>query len=292
MGNALDTVIDISDLGYRYPRATRDALHSVSFSIGRGEIFGLLGPSGAGKSTTIKTMLGVLRGYSGSIRIEDTELSDLTRSHYAGIGAAFEFPSFYPRLTALENLRFFASLYPEPRRDAMELLERFGLADAAHARYDTFSKGMRMRLNYCRAIIHRPAILFLDESTSGLDPVLAAEIKRSIREERRDGTTVICTTHDMHVADELCDRVAFLADGTIKALDRPRTLKSRYGRRSVLVEYRTDGALEKLEVPLAEIARDARLASLAETDSIETLHSQETTLEQVCFHVTGTELTG
>lgn len=282
--------IEVERLNYRYPGARRSAVDAVSFSIPRGEIFGLLGPSGAGKSTTIKTLLGVLRGYEGSIRILGRELDRWPRGLYTRIGAAFEFPSFYPRLSALENLRFFASLYSRGGEQPEALLERFGLLEAADKRFDEFSKGMRMRLNYCRAIIHRPEILVLDEPTSGLDPVLAAEIKRSIVEQREAGTTVILTTHDMHVADELCDRVAFIADGSIRALDAPRELKARFGRSSVLVEYRVDGALTREEFPLAALPTDGRLATLIAAGVVETLHSQETTLENVFLRVTGTEL--
>lgn len=286
----MNDTIAVENLSYRYPGAERPAIDSLTFSIAQGEIFGLLGPSGAGKSTAIKTMLGVLRGYRGSIRIDRRELTSWGRELFARIGVAFEFPGFYPRLTALENLRFFASLYPRSGERPEALLERFGLLDAANKRYEEFSKGMRMRLNYCRAIMHRPEILVLDEPTSGLDPGLAAEVKRSIREQSKRDVTVVLTTHDMHVADELSDRVAFIADGGIRALDAPRDLKARFGRRSVLVEYREAGALLRREFSLAALAGDPELAELVQSGAVETIHSQETTLERVFLAVTGTEL--
>jgi len=130
----MNDTISVEKLSYRYPGAERRAIDSLSFSIAQGEIFGLLGPSGAGKSTAIKTMLVVLQGYRGSIRIDRRERTSWGRELFVRIGVAFEFPGFYPRLTALENLRFFASLYPRTGERPEALLERFGLLDAANKR--------------------------------------------------------------------------------------------------------------------------------------------------------------
>lgn len=234
-------MIEVDGLRFAYPKARSEALKGIGFSVAPGEVLGFLGPSGAGKSTTQKILLGGLRGYSGSARVGGKEASAADGRYRAGLGAAFEVPCFYLKLTGLENLRLFASFYPGPVDDPMALLERLGLADAADKRVAEYSKGMRTRLNLARAVQHRPKALFLDEPTGGLDPANSKIVLDLVRERAGMGAAVLLTTHDMGAADDACDRVAFLVDGSIAACDAPDALKRRYGRRAVVVDRAPDG---------------------------------------------------
>jgi fluoroquinolone transport system ATP-binding protein len=190
-------------------------------TVGRGEIFGFLGPSGAGKSTTQKLLIGLLHNHGGEAAVWGRDPLDWGPDYYERIGVSFELPNHYQKLTGLENLRFFASLYGGATLDPMELLDAVGLADDAHTRVGKYSKGMQMRLTFARSLINDPDLLFLDEPTSGLDPVNARKVKNMILDLKARGRTVFFTTHDMATADGLCDRVAFVVDGTIVASDRP-----------------------------------------------------------------------
>ena len=286
-------MIQVRNLSYAYPGAHKDVLHSLSFTIQDREIFGFLGPSGAGKSTTQKILIGLLKNYRGSITVLGRELSAWGDEYYGHIGVSFELPNHYLKLTALENLSYFRSLYTGPTADPMEVLAWVGLADDAGKRVASFSKGMKIRLNVARSLLHKPKLLFLDEPTAGLDPVNAHNIKNLILEQRARGATVFVTTHDMTVADELCDRVAFIAGGRINVIDAPGTLKKRYGKRSVVVEYVGIGPGEagSREFPLDGLGRNREFLDLLNTaPRIETIHTQETTLEQVFIKVTGEEL--
>jgi fluoroquinolone transport system ATP-binding protein len=276
-------MIHVEDLEFTYPGAASPAVRNVGFRIERGEIFGFLGPSGAGKSTTQKILIGLLRGYRGRISVMGRELSDWGADLYERVGVAFEFPNHYLKLTARENLDYFGSLYAGGKADPLATLERVGLADAADRRVAEFSKGMRGRMSVARALLHRPELLFLDEPTSGLDPVSSRRVREVIREERERGATVFLTTHDMHVADELCDRVAFIVDGEIRLIDAPRALRLRHGRRSVRVE----AGSERLEFPLDGLADDPDFLAALRRPDLQTIHTQETTLEDIFVQVTG-----
>lgn len=285
-------MIAVHNLFYTYPRANKEVLFGLTFSIEAGEIFGFLGPSGAGKSTTQKILIGLLKNYQGSITVLGRELSTWNHDYYEQIGVSFELPNHYLKLTALENLAYFRSLYRGPTRDPMQVLEWVGLADDADKRVVTFSKGMKNRLNVARSLVHQPKLLFLDEPTSGLDPVNARHIKDLILEQRAQGATVFITTHDMAVADELCDRVAFIAAGKIAVIDAPARLKKQYGRRSVVVEYINDSTeAQKQAFPLDGLGKnDAFIRLLNTATRIETIHTQEMTMENIFIRVTGQEL--
>lgn len=285
-------MIDVEGLSFRYPGSDRDAIGDVSFRIGQAEVFGFLGPSGAGKSTTQRILTGVLDGWQGRVTVDNQPLRSLGAGYRAGIGVSFEFPNVYTRLTARENLDFFASLYPSPTRPPLELLELVGLRDVAEHRVGTFSKGMRMRLNLARAFVNRPRILFLDEPTSGLDPANARVVKDLVRSTAAEGAAVFITTHDMGAAAELCDRVGFLADGRLREQGPPRDLMVAHGRRVVRVEFRDEsGKLEPREFPLDGLGTDPGFARLLTGGRVETIHTTEATLEDVFLKVTGRRLT-
>jgi fluoroquinolone transport system ATP-binding protein len=283
-------VIEVNGLVFAYPGAKAPAVNDLEFSVADGEVFGFLGPNGAGKSTTQKLLTGLLRDYGGKVRVLERELRDWGSDLYEQIGVGFELPVHYGRLTARENLSYFGSLYEGETLDVDELLEQVDLLDEADVRVDRFSKGMRVRLSFARSILCRPRLLFLDEPTTGLDPVSARRIKDLILQHRARGTTVFLTTHDMATADEICDRVAFLVDGRIALIDAPRELKVRYGEQSVRVEYRVDGTLETRDFPMEGLAENAAFLAALREPSLETIHTQETSLERIFIRVTGQEL--
>jgi fluoroquinolone transport system ATP-binding protein len=263
----------------------------VSFTVSPGEIFGLLGPSGAGKSTTQRVLTRQNRRFQGGIEVLSKPLESWDHTFYERIGVGFELPNHFLRLTGRENLEFFASLYPGRKRSVADLLDVVGLGDAAEVRVGAYSKGMMMRLNFVRALVHDPSVLFLDEPTAGLDPVNAAVIKQLIRDERARGKTILLTTHNMSDVDELCDRVGFLVAGRMSVVDAPAELKAKHGSRSVLVEYVADtGAVESARFPLDGLGRREDFIRLLDAHPIRSLHSQEASLDHVFAAVTGVEL--
>lgn len=284
-------VIDVRGLTYSYPKATEPAVRGMDFTVGRGEIFGFLGPSGAGKSTTQKLLIGLLRGHGGHASVWGRDPLDWGPDYYQRIGVSFELPNHYLKLTGAENLRFFASLYDGTTLDPRDLLGAVGLDDAADTRVGKYSKGMQMRLTFVRSLINEPELLFLDEPTSGLDPVNARTVKDMILDLKARGRTIFLTTHDMATADELCDRVAFVVDGRIVALDNPAELKIARSNRLVRVEYRNSGgALQSAEFPMEGLAEDVDFHSVLHNHHVETIHSREASLDDVFVDVTGRSL--
>lgn len=281
-----DDVITVADLRVRYRGARTPAVDAMSFTVREGEVFGFLGPSGAGKSTVQRVLTRLLRGYEGRVSVLGRPLREWSGDYFERVGVGFELPAEFTRLSARENLAAFASLYRGPTADPGELLERVDLAEAADRRVSTFSKGMRMRLNLARALVNRPRLLFLDEPTSGQDPVRAALLRDVIRAAAEQGATVFLTTHDMHTAERLCDRLAFVTGGRIAAVDTPRGFRLRYGHAGVMAEYRVDGRPLRRAFDLAELAGDGELSRLVRAGAVETLHTREATLDEVFAAVT------
>ncbi|MCE7006685.1 ABC transporter ATP-binding protein [Kibdelosporangium philippinense] len=281
------SVIEVNDLTFTYPGSAEPAVAGMDFGVGAGEIFGFLGPSGAGKSTTQKVLIGLLTGHGGSVSVWGKDPADWGQDYYRRIGVSFELPNLYRKLTALENLRFFADLHGGTTRDPLELLDQVGLRDHANTRVAKFSKGMQMRLVFIRALLHDPDLLFLDEPTSGLDPANARIVKDMVLAEKARGKTVFLTTHDMHCAEELCNRVAFVADGRIAVLGTPHDLKLRRSERLVRVAYRGTSK----DFPLDGLASDATFQELLRNERIETMHSQEASLDDIFVEATGRSLT-
>ena len=284
-------MIEVNGLDFAYPGAKEPAVSNLEFRVEDGEIFGFLGPNGAGKSTTQKVLIGLLRDYRGKVSVLEREVRDWGSDLYEQVGVGFELPVHFGRLTARENLNYFASLYKGETEDVGHLLVQVDLLDQADVRVERFSKGMRVRLSFARAILCRPRLLFLDEPTTGLDPLSARRIKDLILEHRDRGATVFITTHDMSTADEICDRVAFLLDGHIALIDAPRELKVRYGERRLRVEYRVNGTLEVRDFPLEGLAENDAFLRAVGQPTLETVHTQETSLENIFIRVTGRELT-
>ncbi|MCV7191965.1 ABC transporter ATP-binding protein [Mycolicibacterium brumae] len=285
-------IISVHGLTYTYPKSDRPAVRGMDFTVGRGEIFGFLGPSGAGKSTTQKLLIGLLRGHGGRATVWGRDPLGWGPDYYQRVGVSFELPNHYQKLTGAENLRFFAALYDGPTADPMQLLESVGLTEAADTRVAKYSKGMQMRLTFARSLINHPELLFLDEPTSGLDPVNARAVKDIILSLKAQGRTVFLTTHDMSTADELCDRVAFVVDGAIVALDSPTELKIARSQRRVRVQYRTHtGSLDTAEFTMDGLADDPAFHEILRNHHVETIHSREASLDDVFVEVTGRQLT-
>ena len=285
-------MINVKNLTYTYPGARTETLHGLNFEIAEGEIFGFLGPSGAGKSTTQNILIGLLKEYGGNIEVMGREVRAWGQDYYEQLGVSFELPNHYLKLTALENLNHFGALYSGETLDPLEVLEWVGLKDEADKRVAEYSKGMKVRLNVARSMLHEPKVLFLDEPTNGLDPVNARKIKDLALKLREGGTTIFVTTHDMTVADELCDRVAFITAGNISVIDTPTALKKQYGRRDVRVEFlNSKEEIQSQEFPLDGLIENQEFVALMKSARrVETIHTQETTLDHIFIEVTGQEL--
>lgn len=283
-------MINVSNLTFTYTGMTEPAIKDISFSVQPGEIFGFLGPSGAGKSTTQKILFRLLQGFQGSVQVFDRDLREWGYEYFEQVGVSFEMPNHYTKLTARENLRYFGALYQGPVMKPEELLEMVGLLDDADMLVSQYSKGMKNRLSVARSLVNNPKLLFLDEPTAGLDPVNARKIKDLIKAQKDAGKTVFLTTHDMHIADELCDRVAFIVDGKLSLTDSPRELKLRYGKPEVRVEFGLNGKTEQRDFALANLADNAEFLKLLREGGVRTLHTQEATLENIFIQMTGRSL--
>ncbi|RSK26243.1 ABC transporter ATP-binding protein [Bacillus sp. HMF5848] len=284
-------MIEVKNLTYRYPNKKDDVIKGVDFHVDSGEIFGFLGPSGAGKSTIQKILIRILKEYKGHVSVGGKELSQLSNDYYEKIGVAFEFPNFYRKFTGLENLAFFQKMYKSNTIAPLELMRLVGLEGDANAPFDSYSKGMKMRLNFCRALLNDPDILFLDEPTSGLDPVNGNRMKELILEQKEKGKTVILTTHNMMAADQLCDRVAFIVDGKIALIDSPKQLKVKNGEKVVKVEYENGASVATEDFALEGLSSNKEFHRILESETVITMHTQEATLEDIFIKTTGRKLT-
>jgi len=285
-------MIKVKNLTYSYPENEKPSVKGINFEISKGEIFGFLGPSGAGKSTTQKILYRLLSPFNGDISVLSKNLKSWGSEYYNHIGVCFELPNHYLKLTASENLAFFSSFYNAKTRAPMELLEMVELDGDADRKVEYYSKGMKMRLNFIRALIHNPEILFFYEPTSGMDPVNARIIKNIILDLKSKGKTIFITTHNMYDADELCDRVAFIIDGEIKTIDTPKLLKLQGGKRKLKIEYLdrvTDGIAEA-EFDLDGLGANESFLDIIKTKKIQSIHSEEATLEDIFIKVTGRTL--
>lgn len=280
-------MIEVKNIYHSYKKNDEYAVNNVSFTIEKGEIFGFLGPSGAGKTTTQGVLVGLLDLQQGDVII-DGKLREgrPDKAFFNRIGVGFERPNVYKKLTGLDNLKFHAKLYNGATEDAMKVLEMVGLGEEAKKKAGDYSKGMMQRLGFARSMINKPDIWFLDEPTMGMDPTTANSIKNIIRKKQAEGTTIFMTTHNMFVADELCDRVAFIVDGKIVAVDTPKNLKLKYGQAQVTVEYTDSGELKSETFGMTGKDKELLLKFLADHD-IKTMHSGEPTLEEIFIKLTG-----
>lgn len=318
-------MIKVSKLEFAYRQSLKKAINGIDFNINDGEIFGFLGPSGAGKTTTQRIIVGLLRNYSGSVEVMGLERRKWGKDFFEKIGVVFDFPNLYEKLTAYENLDLFGSYYRKNMKNKEELLDSVGLLPDRDKRVENYSKGMKMRLNFIRSIIHDPDLLFFDEPTSGLDPVNAKIIRNMILELKKRGKTIFLTTHNMTEADYLCDRVAFIIEGKVPVIDSPAELKLKHGRKTVEIVYYpgnttdtantdTGKAVEnvtnisnihstgsdninpknknylKAQFSLNGIGKNKQFLDILSRYEIRTMHTQEATLEDIFIKLTGREL--
>ena len=280
-------MIKVKNLYHSYSNDENYAVHDVSFEIEKGEIFGFLGPSGAGKSTTQNILVGLLELQKGEVEVAGYDIKHIKNKMFNKIGMSFEQSNVYNKMSGLENLEFYRKLFDVETRDPMELIKLVGLDGKEKIKAGKYSKGMKHRLTFARSMINNPEIWFLDEPTTGLDPAIASIIKDIIRAENEKGVTVFLTTHNMFIADELCDRVAFIVDGKIRLIDSPKQLKLKYGEKLVEVEYIKEGeqTIDKFSTVLEE-DKDKLIEVIKKYD-IQTMHTKEATLEEIFIKVTG-----
>lgn len=273
-------LFEVKNLSFCYPKGTKQVLSGISFAIKEGTIFGLLGRSGAGKSTTQKIMIRLLEHYDGEITYNGKDLKQYDNSFYEEIGVGFEMPVHFTKLTGMENMRYFAAMY-QKKVELEPLFEKVGLTADKDVPVSQYSKGMKVRLNFIRALINQPRMLFLDEVTNGLDPANAAIIKGLILDYKNQGGTVLLTTHLMNDVEELCDEVAFIDEGKIVEHASPRELKLKFGTRLLNVEYLQNNQLQKSQFSLDDIGSNPDFLNLIKSCPIETMHSGETSLNDI-----------
>ncbi len=282
---ARDAIV-AEELTYRYGELT--AVDHISFNVAESEILGFLGPNGAGKTTTFKMLTGQLKPKGGQARLLGMDVTKNVEKVQGEIGVCFETTNLYEQMSALENLNLFARLFGMRSFDGNALLERVGLGGRGKDRVETYSKGMKQRLMVARSILNKPRILFLDEPTAGLDPTSSETIRNIILEERERGATVFLTTHDMLEADKLSDRVAFMNQGKIVALDTPHQLKQQHGKRALKAKVAGDnGVLEDREINLDTPETPEAVRALFSQEKVITIHSEEASLEDIFIGLTG-----
>lgn len=306
--SADEEILQVSHLRKTY--AKKPALQDVTFSLKAGTSLGFLGPNGAGKSTTMKILTGIVTADSGSVKLFGKEVANDPDAVSRYIGYVPQDITLYEKLSAYDNLEFFGQTYgvrgSELRRRIREVLERTGLLERARDEVQTFSGGMKRRINIAAALLHRPKLLILDEPTVGVDPQSRNHIFEMIRELNREGVTIIYSTHYMEEVEALCDEVAIMDQGMIKAQGPLGELLERYGRKAIYLEV--SGMKEPPHIPdVDQIRKEGagwiletervgavmqRLLSLASQQlwNVKRLEVVRPSLENVFLRVTGTAL--
>lgn len=262
----------------------KQVLDGLTFEVSKGEVFGLLGPSGAGKTTLIKLLTGQLKQEDGYARLLGKDTRKLSALEHRQIGIMMDNFGLYDRLSAYDNLLFYADIYRTPYSRITEVLKQVGLYEAKKTVVSKLSKGMKNRLSLARALLNDAAILFLDEPTSGLDPATTKEIHVFLEEQKQKGTTIFLTTHNMHEAERLCDHIALLCEGSIIEYGRPADICRKYNHLHKLLVTLRGGEVAALE----HSSRSARkVKEYLEEEQVEAIHSTEPTLEDVFLELTG-----
>lgn len=301
-----EMVVEVQGLTRHYGEIT--AVDDISFSVYRGEIFGMVGPNGAGKTTTIECIEGLRRPDGGSIEVMGL---DPQKDGYAlreRIGVQLQESFLYDQIRVWEALDLFASFYPRGA-EWEPILERLGLADRRKASYKSLSGGQKQRLAIALALVSDPEIIFLDELTTGLDPQARRAMWDLVRQMREEGKTVFLTTHYMEEAEELCDRVLIIDHGRIVALDKPEELIANLGMETRIIftpvgsvepaaleaipgVNRVESSGERVTVYAQEIVVLVELFKEAEAGGWKPRHlrTEEPTLEDVFLALTGKEM--
>ncbi len=280
-------MIEVKGLTKRYGELL--AVDNISFSIEKGEIFGFLGPNGAGKTTTIKILTGEIEPTDGEVKVFGfNPVSDRKNLHKV-IGVVPEIQNLYERMTAKENLTFFANLYDINHKRVDELLEQFDLREWANEKVKNFSLGMKQRLLLTRGLLPKPDILFLDEPTKGLDPYTARYIRGIIKEVNKNGATIFLTTHYMEEADELSDRVVIIDKGKIIVCDNPENLKRSQDKGIIKITLKDP--IEERQFSLSDKQTGNRIKELLQSGRLLSMETEKATLEEVFINLTGKKLT-
>lgn len=302
-------MIRVRNLKYAYDKK-KNAVDDISFHVKKGEIFGFLGPNGAGKSTTQKILTGLLPIQDGEAYVAGMKVQGQKSLFFNKIGVSFEIANAYDKLTGLENLKYYAGMFDGETLDCNELIKSVELYDVKDKRVGEYSKGMKQRLIFARSMINNPEVWFLDEPVTGLDPSSSRDIIDIIRKRNEGGATIFLTTHNMAVAEELCHRIAFMNDGKLISVDTPRNLKLKYGEKRVRIEYRKESSpyinqdigendkkhkADKGNVLFENLSLDSesgrkRIQEMVASGKIETIHSQEATIEDIFIELTGRRL--
>ena len=307
----MQDILTVVNLAKRY--GSRQAVDALNFRICQGEIFGLLGPNGAGKTTTIGMLTGLVKPSGGQVVIDGLDFGQSPLKAKAKIGFVPQDFAFYPTLSAVDNLMFFGRIYGLHgrllRQRIVDTLDMVELTDRAEHAVSTFSNGMKRRLNIAIGLLHHPQILILDEPTVGVDAHMRQTIIDNLKALNKEGLTVLYTTHHMHEAERLCDRVAIMDKGKIIAMETPSALMAASGKGIIRIRLSKPALREQIE-PLAELgsltlfdstvlhiqlAADTadnifeKVAVLAEKAdiSIKGIDILEPSLESVFLHLTG-----
>ncbi len=303
------TVIEVNNLVKEYNKER--VLNNISFTVKKGEIFGFLGPNGAGKTTTIRILTGLLEKTSGGCRLLGQDIDNIDRSFYHRIGVVFEENNLYQRLSGYHNLKLFADMYNVNYERIEELLSKFGLKTSSQKLVRKYSKGMKQRLLICRALLHKPELVILDEPTGGLDPTSVEIIHQAITEFKASGGTVFISTHFLEEADKLCDRLAFLNIGKIIAIDYPELLKEQYGTpileikvinkneeflnwvKSILRDndtIKTEESYSLIQLSFDNKEIGEMIDRIKEKTRVLSIHSREANLRDIFITLTGNEI--
>jgi ABC-2 type transport system ATP-binding protein len=281
-------MIAMNGLSQRY--GTFTALDSLTLSITAGETVGLLGPNGAGKTTTLRMLAGLDRPAAGRVAVDGIDpWTDSDRVRRL-LGVVPDGAGLYERLTVTQNLTAFASLYDLPTGAVATALAQTGVADLAGRMAGKLSKGQRQRVALARALLHKPAILVLDEPTAGLDPAAAAAFHELITQQKALGTTVVLCSHNMAEVDGLCDRVALLDRGRLAACDTPARLKATHGCHTVQAKVQTADGIRSFEWATEDPDSDRRLDECRSLGRLISFQTSEASLAEVFIHLTGREL--
>ncbi|RAV10791.1 ABC transporter ATP-binding protein [Paenibacillus contaminans] len=264
----------------------KTALNDISFHLKQGEIFGFLGPSGSGKTTTVKILTSQLLHTAGDVEVFGVNLAKANRPQYLKrIGILTDNSGLYERLSIYDNLELFCKLYDVPLKRIGEVLDEVNLGNEQRTPVKQLSKGMKQRVTLARAILHKPDLLFLDEPTSALDPVNAQHIRKTLTRLNQEGTTIFLTTHNMEEAEQLCDRIAFINNGVITAMDTPQNLRLAYADPTITVKTSEGSFIVHKDDNGAK-----QIQALITQGKLLAIHSNEPTLGDIFVQLTGREL--
>jgi len=284
-GSRLENIIQVENLQKQFANET--AIEALSFTVKRGEIFGLLGPSGAGKTTMIKIMTGELAKTAGDVQVLGMQPAAFQTARFKSqIGILSDNSALYERLTVYDNLKLFCKLYGAPISAISESLQFVNLQGEQDKRVSKLSKGMKQRVLLAKALIHKPALVFLDEPTSALDPGNTEHIHNGLKQLNAAGTTIFLNTHNMAEATALCDRVAFLHEGRLQEIGEPQALRYKYSNHAFHIRTFDGKKLVLDNVP----ENAAEIAQLITDNKVKEMHTDNPTLGDIFLKVTGKEL--